>query len=455
MQNDLIQRARRYATEVHERISQRRKYTLAPYDVHLKAVADLVASVTSDPEMIAAAWLHDTVEDTPTTFEDLEREFGREVMLLVMELTDVSAPSDGNRAVRKELDRRHLTGSSPRAKTIKLADLIDNTGDIAKHDPRFSRVYLPEMASLLEVLTEGDPALLRKAAKTVADCSRKLGLSSPHSEVTGAATEDPEKFDVAISQFRGLNLFTESFTSRNIFEPLRSFDQGITRKQLRDTFNDSQVSVVGIRQCGHITHYLLDEDLTAERPRLQPRSFETLQMAKLETPLADIIHSLNYHSHCFVELEGEVIGVISRSDLDKPAARMWLFGLIMLIEISTTNIIRDTWKNNEWRLLITGARLAKAEELQQERKRRKLPSSLLDCLQFSDKLQILSRKKNFIKESAFSSVSAAKHSFKGLESLRNNLAHGQDIANADWPSIVRLARLLCVISESHSHPEQS
>jgi hypothetical protein len=190
-------------------------------------------------------------------------------------------------------------------------------------------------------------------------------------------------------------------------------------------------------------------------PRLQPRSFEDLQMAKLETPLADIIHSLNYHSHCFVELEGEVIGVISRSDLDKPAARMWLFGLIMLIEISTTNIIRDTWKSNEWRLLITGARLAKAEELQQERKRRKLPGSLLDCLQFSDKLQILSRKKDFIKESAFSSVSAAKHSFKGLESLRNNLAHGQDIANADWPSIVRLARLLCVISESHSHPEQS
>jgi hypothetical protein len=49
--------------------------------VHLKAVADLVAGVTDDPEMIAAAWLYDVVEDTPITLDDVAREFGGAVRL--------------------------------------------------------------------------------------------------------------------------------------------------------------------------------------------------------------------------------------------------------------------------------------------------------------------------------------------------------------------------------------
>ena len=74
--SDLVDRARKYATEAHQRINQRRKYNNAPYDVHLSAVAKLVASVTDDEEMIAAAWLHDTVEDTRATLDDIETEFG-------------------------------------------------------------------------------------------------------------------------------------------------------------------------------------------------------------------------------------------------------------------------------------------------------------------------------------------------------------------------------------------
>lgn len=68
-------------------------------------MAELVGSVTDDPEVIAAAWLHDRVEDTPATFGGLEREFGRAVRDLGFELTDPSPPGDGNRAVRKAIDR--------------------------------------------------------------------------------------------------------------------------------------------------------------------------------------------------------------------------------------------------------------------------------------------------------------------------------------------------------------
>jgi hypothetical protein len=122
-------------------------------------MAALLAEVIDDPAVIAAAWLHDTVEDTEATLEDIRNEFGDHVARLVGELTDVSKPSDGNRAVRKAIDRAHLAGASPEAKSVKLADLIDNCRG-------FCRIYLGEMAALLGVLGDGDPLLLERARKT-------------------------------------------------------------------------------------------------------------------------------------------------------------------------------------------------------------------------------------------------------------------------------------------------
>ncbi|WP_274872826.1 HD domain-containing protein, partial [Serratia marcescens] len=62
MTNTLAERARRYATKAHAAIDQRRKYTDDPYIVHPQAVMELVRSVPHTEEMLAAAWLHDTVE---------------------------------------------------------------------------------------------------------------------------------------------------------------------------------------------------------------------------------------------------------------------------------------------------------------------------------------------------------------------------------------------------------
>ena len=109
--------------------------------------------------MLAAAWLHDVVEDTPVTLQDIEFTFGSEVAELVENLTDVSQPQDGVRRVRKEKDRQHLAKTKPEAKTIKLADLIDNTRSIAEHDQKFAKIYLAEKRLLLEVLKEGNQTL--------------------------------------------------------------------------------------------------------------------------------------------------------------------------------------------------------------------------------------------------------------------------------------------------------
>ena len=149
--------------------NQKRKYTGEPYINHCVEVAGIVASVTKDEDVIIAAILHDTVEDTKVEFEDIHREFGGKVVLLVEEVTDVSKPEDGNRKVRKEIDRIHLSKASPDGKTIKLADLINNTETITKYDENFAKTYMKEKKELLKVLVEGNSELWLRAKKIVDD----------------------------------------------------------------------------------------------------------------------------------------------------------------------------------------------------------------------------------------------------------------------------------------------
>lgn len=162
--DSLESKAKAFATQQHAAINHLRKYTGDPYIVHPARVVKLVRSVPHTEAMLCAAWLHDVVEDTPVTLETIAEEFGDEVASLVEMLTDVSKLSDGGRAVRKAIDREHTAKASPPAKSIKLADLIDNTDSIVGHDPKFAQIYLAEKALLLEVLKEGDPTLYAMAA---------------------------------------------------------------------------------------------------------------------------------------------------------------------------------------------------------------------------------------------------------------------------------------------------
>lgn len=164
---DIVEKARIFATAAHHGARHFRKYTGAHYINHPASVVALVRSVPHTPEMLAAAWLHDTVEDTGVTLMLIEMEFGEGVADLVEMLTDVSGPLDGPRHCRKQKDLEHTAKASPAAKTIKLADLIDNTSSIVKYDPIFAQVYIREKARLLQVLTEGDPMLYSQAAACV------------------------------------------------------------------------------------------------------------------------------------------------------------------------------------------------------------------------------------------------------------------------------------------------
>lgn len=162
-----IEMARIYATAAHTAVGQLRKYTNDPYIVHPHEVAMMVKEVGGTPEMIAAAYLHDVVEDTHVKIVDIHREFGPTVASYVHWLTNPSQLSDGGRTQRKEIDRKFIASAPPEVKSIKLADLVSNTKSITEHDSKFAEIYLEEKRLLLEVLKEGNSILYARALSQI------------------------------------------------------------------------------------------------------------------------------------------------------------------------------------------------------------------------------------------------------------------------------------------------
>ncbi len=127
---------------------QIRKLSKDPYIVHPIKVAGILKAMHEQDDIIKAAFLHDTIEDTNTTFEELSEKFGLKVATLVKELTS-------DRSAIKELGKaQYLTNKmndmSMEALTIKLADRLDNISDLNASDLEFARKYLRETQFILE-----------------------------------------------------------------------------------------------------------------------------------------------------------------------------------------------------------------------------------------------------------------------------------------------------------------
>jgi len=130
---DLILRAVAFAAHKH-RDQRRKDKDASPYINHPIALAKVLwqEGGVRDAQVIAAALLHDTLEDTETSWQELRGDFGEEIADVVLEVTDTKWI---RKEVRKRLQVARAARSSDKAKLVKLADKICNVRDIAAHPP--------------------------------------------------------------------------------------------------------------------------------------------------------------------------------------------------------------------------------------------------------------------------------------------------------------------------------
>lgn len=146
-----------FATKMHE--GQTRKWSDTPYMTHPIAVANLVADYLDSKDYptetvdyaVTVALLHDVVEDTESSIEDIEERYGKEIAKGVWFLTKV--PNFvGNRAERKLLDQERLANAPEVVRIIKTFDMKHNSITIEDNDPKFWELFKSETKSLLAAM---------------------------------------------------------------------------------------------------------------------------------------------------------------------------------------------------------------------------------------------------------------------------------------------------------------
>lgn len=169
-----LEEAVNFAIEAHK--GQFRKYDGSAYIMHPFSVMGMMTEFTNDWEVLAAAILHDTVEDCDdVTIEVLHERFGERVASIVFYATEVSQKTDGNRATRKAMDRRHYSAGPTESQDLKGEDMIDNIPSIVLFDPEFAPTYLEEKLSLLAVLTKMNPIIRERAENLIKQMYVLLG----------------------------------------------------------------------------------------------------------------------------------------------------------------------------------------------------------------------------------------------------------------------------------------
>ncbi len=177
-QDSVLERVRDFAEKAHGK--QKRKYVNEPYINHTVRVRDILREFTNDEAVLSAALLHDVLEDTEVTEEELldflqsvfDEVIARKTIELVKDLTDEFIKSkypDLNRRARRSQEAIRLANTKPDAHTIKYADIIDNVRDIVASESDFALVYIRECKTLLQRLTKGNGVLYSRALQTVDD----------------------------------------------------------------------------------------------------------------------------------------------------------------------------------------------------------------------------------------------------------------------------------------------
>jgi hypothetical protein len=278
-----------------------------------------------------------------------------------------------------------------------------------------------------------------------------LRSSVAQSEVWGHAAPAAERRALACKHSRGTmkhlksslrdlrQVFDRSVSVRYIAEPFVSFDEQRHASYIWDFMEGKDFDVAGVRQNGAVAGYVQRADLRGGTLEQYMKPFDEQLLADDWSPLLTVLELLARFPQVFVVVMGEVSGVITKGNPQKAPMRMWLFGVLSLLEVQFLRLIRTAYPQDTWKGFVSANRLAEAEQLLQERKRRNEAIDLADCLQFADKRTPVFRSDTLRQALGFPSKDKGEELLKALEHLRDELAHAQDIITGHWPQLAAFA----------------
>ncbi len=238
------------------------------------------------------------------------------------------------------------------------------------------------------------------------------------------------------------HLMDNAITVAFLCEPFVSFDHDKAAAAVRQILEEKDFDTVGVRRDGLIVGYCYRKCLTSGTLTDHLIPINGSADAPILQHTASLLEAIKFFEtkqFVFVATGGQVFGIITRGDLHKAPVRMWLFGIVTLIEMQLLRLLRKHYPEESWKEHLKG-RLKKAEEMFLDLQQRNEHIDLADCLQFCDKASVFCETNKLRSAAGFTSKTQCDDFFEKIRTLRDGLAHAQDISAGDWPTIIALSK---------------
>ena len=235
------------------------------------------------------------------------------------------------------------------------------------------------------------------------------------------------------------NIFIDNVTAKSIFEPLDCYSPSAIAEDIKNTLKKKGFDVAGVKEteAGEVIGYVVTDELKNGKLGKYVKAIKPGLLISDSTPISNIFGVLTSRNFVFILYGKSIVGIITKADINKPPVRIFLFGVISLFEMHLNWWINHFYSNKSWQDVISDSRIKDARAIYEERKGDNQDLSLLECLQFCDKRDILVKSDGFISKFHFSETLFDTFVTR-VEKIRNELAHSQYSisSNIEWSVFV-------------------
>jgi hypothetical protein len=289
------------------------------------------------------------------------------------------------------------------------------------------------------LLISGSLALVRVLGFPTDVRGGRLDLQMGHELWTSPITGYRRR-GTRLSELRAL--LGSGITAHAILEPLQSCPADAPAPEMAEVLKRRDFDVAGVQseRAGSVIGFVLRESLNSGvvSDHRQPLTADLL--ISEATPLPSVFAALRNRRHAFVLMGPEVRGIVTTADLNKPAVRVYLFGLVSLLEMHLSFWIRAVYPTDSWHSGLGEARLAKAKQILEDRQGRGQEIGLLECVQFCDKRMLVIARSDLREKLDLGSKTSAEARLKLAEEMRDLLAHSQQdlVQGSSWQEQIDL-----------------
>ena len=222
-------------------------------------------------------------------------------------------------------------------------------------------------------------------------------------------------------------LFINGINVRTICEELNSYPSKSDALQAKRDLKNNGFDVAGLEnESRNLIGFVQEKDLEAGVCGDYKKEFNSKNLISDSTPITHLLEELSKSRYLFVLTGSSVTGIVTVADLNKPPVRIYLFGIISMLEMYMTYWISKHYEGNEWMNYLPKARVSEAENQYRQLIEKNEEIQMVNCIQFADKKTLVAKNQGIRNLLELGGRDRVENNLRYAEELRNNLAHSQE-----------------------------